>query len=221
MGRPLETDLYFPAIGGERAPGRFPVILERTPYNKLRLGARDAGYFFARRGYVGAVQDVRGALRLGRHLVSVRRRRHGHAGRGRGRLRRGGMARCPGVVRRRHRYDWRLVCRGYAERTRRTRSTASARHGDLGRATRLLRELDAPPWDGRAALFHLLVSDAAYERVGRCHAARRDRFLPGLPRAHPLVGAPAARRTVPRRHVALTALPQRRAVRLGPAVARR
>lgn len=64
-GTPLATDLYFPAIGGERAPGQFPVILERTPYNKLRLGARDAGYFFARRGYVGAVQDVRGRYASG------------------------------------------------------------------------------------------------------------------------------------------------------------
>ena len=35
----LATDLYFPALGGKRAPGRFPVLLERTPYNKHGLGA--------------------------------------------------------------------------------------------------------------------------------------------------------------------------------------
>lgn len=59
-GTHLATDLYFPAAGGERVPGTFPLILERTPYNKTSLRARDTGYFFARRGYVGAVQDVRG-----------------------------------------------------------------------------------------------------------------------------------------------------------------
>ena len=56
----LATDLYFPALAGQRAPGRFPVIMERTPYDKTRLPCRNAGHFFARRGYVAACQDVRG-----------------------------------------------------------------------------------------------------------------------------------------------------------------
>jgi len=49
----LATDLYLPA--GE---GRFPVILVRTPYKKemVELQAR----YYARRGYVVAVQDCRG-----------------------------------------------------------------------------------------------------------------------------------------------------------------
>ncbi len=52
-GVALATDIYRP-----EAPGRFPVILVRTPYKKEmnELQAR----FYARRGYVFAVQDCRG-----------------------------------------------------------------------------------------------------------------------------------------------------------------
>ncbi|MGH2369295.1 MAG: CocE/NonD family hydrolase, partial [Chloroflexota bacterium] len=56
----LATDLYFPAIGGRWAPGRFPVLLERTPYDKAGAGMVANGQYFARRGYVCAIQDVRG-----------------------------------------------------------------------------------------------------------------------------------------------------------------
>jgi predicted acyl esterase len=31
-GVKLATDFYFPASGGQRAAGQFPVILERSPY---------------------------------------------------------------------------------------------------------------------------------------------------------------------------------------------
>ena len=56
----LATDLYFPAEGGRRADGRFPVVLVRTPYDKAApKGVLDAR-FLARRGYVCAMQDVRG-----------------------------------------------------------------------------------------------------------------------------------------------------------------
>ncbi len=52
-GKKLATDVYKPA-----AEGAFPVILIRTPYGKdmSELKAR----FYARRGYVFAVQDCRG-----------------------------------------------------------------------------------------------------------------------------------------------------------------
>ena len=59
-GVSLATDIYFPASDGRRADGKFPVLLERTPYNKRRPGNVTDGKFFARRGYVCAVQDVRG-----------------------------------------------------------------------------------------------------------------------------------------------------------------
>jgi len=52
-GIKLATDIYFPD-----AEGPFPVILVRTPYKK-ELNELQAEYF-ARRGYVYAVQDCRG-----------------------------------------------------------------------------------------------------------------------------------------------------------------
>ncbi|MEN6345683.1 MAG: CocE/NonD family hydrolase [Armatimonadia bacterium] len=57
-GTLLATDLYFPACGGEKLAGEFPVILTRTPYDKTNHSA--TGRFYAERGYVAAMQDVRG-----------------------------------------------------------------------------------------------------------------------------------------------------------------
>ena len=59
-GVKLATDIYFPAVNGRKAEGRFPVLLERTPYNKASPGSVREGQYFARRGYVCAFQDVRG-----------------------------------------------------------------------------------------------------------------------------------------------------------------
>jgi putative CocE/NonD family hydrolase len=59
-GVKLAADIYFPAIGGVKAPGPFPVILERTPYNKAAPNQVTKGKYFARRGYVCVIQDVRG-----------------------------------------------------------------------------------------------------------------------------------------------------------------
>jgi len=54
-GVKLSTDVYLPD-----APGPFPVILIRTPYgNNVAAGVED-GVYFAQRGYVVAIQDVRG-----------------------------------------------------------------------------------------------------------------------------------------------------------------
>jgi len=54
----LATDIYRPARGGEPLPGTYPVILERTPYDKI--GCIDKARYFARHGYVFVAQDVRG-----------------------------------------------------------------------------------------------------------------------------------------------------------------
>jgi len=54
----LATDIYFPAVNGERVEGEFPVVLTRTPYDKANLAA--TGKYYAERGYVAAMQDVRG-----------------------------------------------------------------------------------------------------------------------------------------------------------------
>src|SRR5579883_2790828 len=49
----LRADIYRP-----KQEGRFPVLLERTPYNKA--GGADFGYKAAASGYVVIIQDVRG-----------------------------------------------------------------------------------------------------------------------------------------------------------------
>jgi len=60
----LATDLYRPARDGRALPGRWPVLLNRTPYNKVEA-ERGAGFnrFFAERGYVAVIQDCRGCFR--------------------------------------------------------------------------------------------------------------------------------------------------------------
>jgi putative CocE/NonD family hydrolase len=52
-GVALRADIYRP-----KAEGRFPVLLERTPYDKN--GGRDFGMHAASRGYVVIIQDTRG-----------------------------------------------------------------------------------------------------------------------------------------------------------------
>jgi hypothetical protein len=52
-GVTLRADIYRP-----KTDGKFPVLLQRTPYNKS--GATDFGYRAAARGYVVIVQDTRG-----------------------------------------------------------------------------------------------------------------------------------------------------------------
>jgi len=50
----LSTNIYRPDTSGE-----FPVLLMRTPYGNGGEGNRDA-HFFAKRGYVVVIQDIRG-----------------------------------------------------------------------------------------------------------------------------------------------------------------
>jgi putative CocE/NonD family hydrolase len=59
-GVKLAADIYFPTSGTAKAAGPFPVILERTPYNKATPRQATKGRYFARRGYVCVIQDVRG-----------------------------------------------------------------------------------------------------------------------------------------------------------------
>jgi uncharacterized protein len=56
----LFADIYRPAM-----PGRFPVLLERTPYDKDKDNEIDLGHDAAERGYVVIVQDVRGRYSSG------------------------------------------------------------------------------------------------------------------------------------------------------------
>lgn len=57
-GVKLAVDLYMPARDGKVVEGRFPAVMERTPYDKE--GKVNEGRYFARRGYVAVMQDVRG-----------------------------------------------------------------------------------------------------------------------------------------------------------------
>lgn len=57
-GVKLATDIYFPARDGARAEGKFPVVLERTPYNKA-AGSTAAAHLVPH-GYIVIFQDVRG-----------------------------------------------------------------------------------------------------------------------------------------------------------------
>ncbi len=54
----LATDIYFPAKDGVRLEGKFPAILERTPYNK-DFSSPWAEHFVSF-GYVAIAQDTRG-----------------------------------------------------------------------------------------------------------------------------------------------------------------
>jgi len=69
----LATDIHRPALRGQPAEGRFPVLLERTPYGKAQVSRSeiDAGAaapvpraevaaYFVRHGYVVVFQDCRG-----------------------------------------------------------------------------------------------------------------------------------------------------------------
>ena len=59
-GVQLAADIYFPSTGDQIAHGEFPVILERTPYDKTAPRNVTNMKYYARRGYVGVIQDVRG-----------------------------------------------------------------------------------------------------------------------------------------------------------------
>lgn len=56
----LAADIYRPALNGRPVAGQFPVLVERTPYDKSNLELVSTGKFFARHGYVVVIQDVRG-----------------------------------------------------------------------------------------------------------------------------------------------------------------
>ncbi len=66
-GSRLSTDLWLP-----QGDGPFPVILVRTPYNKNAAMHVEEGHYYASRGYVWVVQDVRGRFDSEGIWVSVR-----------------------------------------------------------------------------------------------------------------------------------------------------
>jgi putative CocE/NonD family hydrolase len=63
-GTVLRVNVYYPAVGGKPAPGRFPVLLTQTPYGKDAGGSLGSGTgedtYLIERGYIDVVADVRG-----------------------------------------------------------------------------------------------------------------------------------------------------------------
>lgn len=55
----LATDIYRPATDGRMIEGNFPAIVIRTPYSKDQSRWSAIAEYFARRGYVFVLQDVR------------------------------------------------------------------------------------------------------------------------------------------------------------------
>ena len=75
-GTRLSTDLYFPV----EASGPLPTILMQTPYNKRSArNPNSPANFFARHGFVVAVQDMRGRFESeGEYVVSRDNRDDGY-----------------------------------------------------------------------------------------------------------------------------------------------
>jgi putative CocE/NonD family hydrolase len=59
-GIQLVADVYLPALDGRAVDGRFPTVIERTPYDRGRLDLELTARYFAARGYVVVLQDSRG-----------------------------------------------------------------------------------------------------------------------------------------------------------------
>jgi len=56
----LATDVYRPALNGRALQRPFPVLLQRTPYNKEADRMSDEARYFCERGYAVVMQDNRG-----------------------------------------------------------------------------------------------------------------------------------------------------------------
>jgi putative CocE/NonD family hydrolase len=59
----LSTDIYRPTLDGAPVTGKLPLLLQQTPYNKEGQGIIESAKFFARHGYVVALQDDRGTYK--------------------------------------------------------------------------------------------------------------------------------------------------------------
>ena len=59
-GVDLATDIHRPARDGRPLEGPFPVLLQRTPYDKTSQARVEEAQFFTQRGYVTVLQDCRG-----------------------------------------------------------------------------------------------------------------------------------------------------------------
>jgi putative CocE/NonD family hydrolase len=79
-GLRLATDVYRPAQDGKILPGPYPALLCRTPYVKSSARYVEIAEFYVPRGYVVALQDLRGRGRsegTGQYYLEFRLRMNG------------------------------------------------------------------------------------------------------------------------------------------------
>jgi uncharacterized protein len=62
-GVKLATDIYRPAVNGIPVADKLPLLLQRTPYSKEGQRLVEQARYFAKHGYVVAIQDERGAYK--------------------------------------------------------------------------------------------------------------------------------------------------------------
>ena len=67
----LAADIYLPGQGGVLVSGRFPTVVERTPYNKDGVASTLIDYYVSR-GYGVVIQDVRGRYKSEGHWRPIR-----------------------------------------------------------------------------------------------------------------------------------------------------
>jgi len=60
-GVKLATDIYRPTINGKIVEEKFPLIFQRTPYDKKKQSFTEQGEYFVQHGYVVVIQDCRGS----------------------------------------------------------------------------------------------------------------------------------------------------------------
>ncbi len=70
-GIKLARDVYLPARGEVAAVGRFPSIVERTPYSKDGVSSKLIDYYVSH-GYAVVIEDVRGRYRSEGHWRPIR-----------------------------------------------------------------------------------------------------------------------------------------------------
>ena len=70
-GVKLAADVYLPGHSGTLASGRFPAVVERTPYNKDDVAPALINYYVSR-GYAVVIQDVRGRYGSEGHWRPIR-----------------------------------------------------------------------------------------------------------------------------------------------------
>ena len=98
----LAVDIYLPSLNGSPAEGRFPVIVERTPYDKAAAPAGHQRTVFREAGLCDGHPGRSRQVRVRGRVVRLRQG-------GAGRVRHGAVAWCAGVEQRQGRDDGRLV----------------------------------------------------------------------------------------------------------------